>query len=61
MSNIDGFIRDESNPGSVVNTDLGALAAYKLQKSKNKEIDVLKQEVKELKSVLYQILEKVSK
>ena len=61
MENIDGFIRDEVNPGSVINTDSGALAAYKLQKKKNKEIDVLKQEVKELKSVLYQILEKVSK
>ncbi len=61
MKNIDGFIRDQNNPGAVVNTDLGALAAYKLQKNKNKEIDNLKQEVNELKSVLYQILEKVSK
>jgi hypothetical protein len=61
MKNIDGFIRDQNNPGAVVNTDLAALTAYKLQKNKNKEIDNLRQEVNELKSVLYQILEKVSK
>ena len=29
MKNIDGFIRDQNNPGAVVNTYLGALAAYK--------------------------------
>jgi len=61
MKNIDGFVRDQGNNGAVINTDMGALAAYKLQKNKNKEIEVLKEEVKELKSVLYQILEKVSK
>ena len=58
MKPIDGFIKDEV---AVVNIDNGALASYKLQKNKNREIDILKEEVKELKSMLYQILEKVSK
>ena len=61
MKTVDGFVRDEYNDGAVINTDMTALSAYKLQKNKNKEIDILKEEVKELKSVLYQILEKVSK
>jgi len=60
MKPVDGFVRDETN-GAIVNIDNGALNSYKLQKNKYKEIDVLKEEVKELKSVLYQILEKVSK
>jgi hypothetical protein len=58
MKPIDGFIKDGA---AVINVDNGALASYKLQKNKNREIDVLKEEVKELKSMLYQILEKVSK
>jgi hypothetical protein len=58
MKPIDGFIKDEV---AALNIDNGALNSYKLQKNKNREIDVLKEEVKELKSMLYQILEKVSK
>ena len=58
MKPIDGFIKTDF---AAINVDNGALNSYKLQKNKYKEIDVLKEEVKELKSVLYQILEKVSK
>jgi hypothetical protein len=58
MKPIEGFIKDEV---AALNVDNVALNSYKLQKNKNREIDVLKEEVKELKSMLYQILEKVSK
>jgi hypothetical protein len=58
MKPVDGFIKDGI---AAINVDNSALASYKMQKNKNREIDILKEEVKELKSVLYQILEKVSK
>jgi hypothetical protein len=46
MKPIDGFIKDEI---AALNVDNGALNSYKLQKNKNREIDVLKEEVKELR------------
>tara|TARA_R110000851_G_scaffold39966_6_gene101124 strand:+ start:7977 stop:8162 length:186 start_codon:yes stop_codon:yes gene_type:complete len=55
----DSFIRSDDNHGSVVNTDNNALKAYKLKKQKNKEIDNLKEEVKEIKDMLGLILEKI--
>lgn len=55
----DTFIRNDDNHGSVVNTDNNALKAYKLKKQKNKEIDNLKEEVKEIKDMLGLILEKI--
>lgn len=55
----DGFIRARNNVGCVLNTDDSALKAYKLKKQKNKEIDTLKEEVKDIKNMLALILEKI--
>ena len=56
---VDGFMRDNNNPGAVINTDSAALQAYKLKKQKNKEIDNLKEEMKEIKNLLNQILQRM--
>lgn len=63
----DGYERTE-NPGAVINTDNSALTAYKRQKLKSKQLDntanevsQLKTEVSNIKSMLEQILEKLSK
>ena len=55
----DSFVRDNNNTGCVLNTDNNALKAYKLKKQKNKEIDNLKEEVKDIKNMLALILEKI--
>ena len=55
----DSFVRDNNNTGCVLNTDNNALKAYKLKKQKNKEIDNLKEEVKDIKNILTLILEKM--
>jgi hypothetical protein len=55
----DSFLRDDNNTGCVLNTDNNALKAYKLKKQKNKEIDNLKEEVKDIKNMLTLILEKM--
>jgi hypothetical protein len=55
----DSFLRDNNNTGCVLNTDNNALKAYKLKKQKNKEIDNLKEEVKDIKNMLTLILEKI--
>jgi hypothetical protein len=55
----DIFVRDNNNIGCVLNTDNNALKAYKLKKQKNKEIDNLKEEVKDIKNMLTLILEKM--
>ena len=59
----DGFLRSEVNPGAVVNTDNKALQAYKVQRDverrKNNEINTLKSEITELKSIVSQLLEKI--
>jgi len=55
----DSFVRDNNNTGCVLNTDNNALKAYKLKKQKNKEIDNLKEEVKDIKNMLTLILEKI--
>tara|TARA_Y100000389_G_C16985238_1_gene282232 strand:+ start:88 stop:297 length:210 start_codon:yes stop_codon:yes gene_type:complete len=62
----DGFVRSLNNPGAVVNVDNSALSAYKSRKQKNrdyeqkiKEIDALKIEMSEIKSLLQQIVEKI--
>lgn len=61
MNNNDSFIRDKINPGAILNTDVSGLKAYKLQKQKNKEVDQLKNEVKEIKSMLHLVLERLNK
>lgn len=60
MKPVDGFIRDKTNNGAVINTDNGALKAYKLQKNKEKDIENLKIEILEIKKLLHQLLVKTS-
>ena len=56
----DRFARDKNNPGAVLNVDNAALKAYKLKKAKDKEIQTLKDEVKEIKYMLSKIIEKLN-
>jgi len=60
----DGFVRQEDNPGAIINVDKGSLQAYKLrreaEKRKENDINMLREEVTELKSMLSLILEKIS-
>jgi hypothetical protein len=56
----DGFYRQQSNPGSVVNTDKYALDAYKKRKRRENEINTLKEEVSEIKQMLLQLIAKES-
>lgn len=65
----DHFVRMAENPGGVINTDNRGLAAYKLQKQKNKQLDRLQEkveqldqladEVSEIKALLKTIVEKI--
>ena len=60
---VDGFLRSEVNPGAIVNTDTKALQAYKMQREierrKNNEINTLRNEISDLKSIVSQLLEKL--
>jgi len=60
----DGFVRQEDNPGAIINVDKNNLQAYKLrretEKRKENDINMLREEVTELKSMLSLILEKIS-
>lgn len=60
MKSNDGFKRVPENPGAVINTDNAALKAYKAKKNKDREIDLLKEEVKDMKAMLAAILGKLS-
>ena len=57
-------MRQEDNPGSIINIDKNALYAYKLKREKEQgkenDINMLREEVTELKSMLSLILEKIS-
>jgi hypothetical protein len=59
----EGFLRSESNPGAVVNVDNKALQVYKNQREatrlKQQEINSLRSEVDQLKSMMSQLLEKI--
>jgi len=62
------FIRQENNPGAVLNTDQNALLAYKRQKAKAQSVERLQSDVADLRAqvsynnvILTQILEKLSK
>jgi hypothetical protein len=59
MNNTDGFERSKQNPGAVINTDNGALKAYKLKKNKDREVEILRSEVSEMKTMLAAILAKL--
>ena len=60
---IDGFKRRSDNQGAIINVDKNGLQAYKLRREKetNKlnEINSIREEVAELKSLLSQVLEKL--
>jgi len=62
---VDGIIRDNES-GALLNSDNGALNSYKKRKQKNAEInrireemDELKNDVSEIKSLLTKIAEKL--
>jgi DNA-binding transcriptional regulator YhcF (GntR family) len=61
----EGFLRQDDNPGAVVNVDNSALQAYKLRRKtetrKEDEINSIKQEVTDIKKMLSLILEKIDK
>lgn len=61
----EGFLRQDDNPGAVVNVDNSALQAYKLRRKtemrKEDEINNIKQEVTDIKNMLSLILEKIDK
>jgi hypothetical protein len=46
---LDKYIRSESNQGAVINTDNEALRQYKILKLKNRELEGLKTDVREIK------------
>lgn len=62
------LIRSKTNPGAVLNTDNTALDAYKKRREKDRRMDLmerdfqeLKQDFRELKSILHMIAEKIGK
>jgi hypothetical protein len=61
----DGFVRQEDNLGAIVNVDKSGLQAYKLkreaEKRKESDINTLREEMSDVKNMLSQILEKISK
>jgi hypothetical protein len=69
MKATDGFARSPVNPGAVVNVDHGALEAYKKTKQRHREIeelrtkmedvDNIKIELVEIKSLLQHLIEKL--
>lgn len=53
----DKYIRDENNKGALLNTDISGLQAYKMQKARNREIDMMKKEISQLSSLKNEISE----
>lgn len=53
------YIRDRSNPGAILNTDNDALQAYKSRKKREKDVDQLKEEVRELKTLIQILINKI--
>lgn len=56
----DNLIRDERTK-AVLNTDKNGLLLYKQQKYKNKQITDLQNEVKDLKNMITNIMDKLDK
>lgn len=54
------LVRDEKTR-AVLNTDKGGLMLYKEQRNKNKQINDLQNEVKDLKLMMAKILDKLDK
>jgi hypothetical protein len=61
----DGFMRQQDNPGAIVNVDKKSLNAYKLKREREKQeetdINKLREEMSDIKDLLKQLLEKNSK
>ena len=58
----DGFVRQEGNPGAIINVDKNGLQAYKLKREaemrKEADINTLRDEMTQIKNLLTQLLEK---
>lgn len=56
----EGFVRSNTNPKAIVNVDNNALKAYKLKreinKQKNNEINSLREQVDELKNLVFKLI-----
>ena len=61
----EGFVRSDTNPAAIINVDNEALKAYKLkretEKHKTNEINSLRNEVAEIKQLLYKLLSEKNK
>lgn len=55
----EGFERQYNNPGAIINTDKRSLENYKKKKAKEKEFQVLKKEVSDIKDMLSVIIKKL--
>ena len=53
--------RSDDNPGALVSVDSAGLDAYRKKKRRAAEIDSLREEVREVKSMLTLLLEKLQK
>jgi hypothetical protein len=53
------YIRQPNNPGAVIINDKPGLEAYKKRKQRENDINTLKEEVSEIKSMLGLILDKL--
>lgn len=61
MKSSDGFERAKNSKGAVLNTDMGALRAYKAQKAKANEIEMVKRDVTEMKQKIGSIEDMLQK
>jgi len=52
----DGFVRQPDNPGAAMNTDHRGLEAYKKRKQRENEINKLKEDIDEIKSLLQKLV-----
>lgn len=63
MKKTDGFVRSPINPGAVLNTDSGALQAYRAKKQslkrRDEEIETLKKDMSEIKGLLSILVERI--
>lgn len=59
------YIRNQNNPGAVINTDVNALKAYKTRKQlteqQRQEFEDIKNDVVEIKQMLAKIIEGYSR
>jgi hypothetical protein len=67
IEGVEGLVRD-SRSNAILNTDLSALDKYKMRRKKQwelqeklGELDAVKEEISEVKALLYQLLDRVDK